>query len=64
MIFIIFNRWYVFLSSTIDQFWKRSKVKILNFRVKDVEEDKKDFLDVNLESVKQRWPAALIFPEH
>ena len=26
--------------------------------------DKKEFLDLNIDAVKLRWPTTLIFPEH
>ena len=45
------------------RFPKRKKV-FLPFRAKEAEPDKREFLDIDLNTVKERWPTALIFPEH
>ena len=39
------------------------KSKLL-IRIKVEKIDKREFLDIDIEKVKERWPTALIFPEH
>jgi len=33
-------------------------------RQKPAKIDKREFLDVNIDTIKEKWPTALIFPEH